>query len=329
MNKYCLTKVRDIEQPLRSDNEANVLFPGFRTRLLPSLPRTLRQFSFTQWKIPRHERGIEPEEVESEVSTYAQVHQPQEMAKLAHRLEQLCPPFQIDAATFLHSIINLGDSHDILEASLKRLVLHCLLPSSERSRQDFESLAILAAKAALSLPQLEAFELWGTCLDDQEAHAYILFYSYEGGRASLVWRSCEHEESTVSQTRIIAKWSEVAQKHSNSSLVYNSVPIPETKAEILKSGGTCIYKHLQLRDLALDPITRTILENEPYGWRRDEKSVSSQQDGPTILDLTNADSWGANSFMEVLGSDADLVSLQADLTSLDAEINAFIRQHGG
>ncbi|KAL7796100.1 hypothetical protein V8C37DRAFT_414399 [Trichoderma ceciliae] len=292
-----------------SDEAADAPFSGFQLHLLPSLPKTLRQLSFTQWEIPKIERcdGLD------------------EMAKLSQRLEQFCPPWQMDTAAFLRSIIELGKSPKMLESSLKRIILLCLLSSADRSGQDLERLVILAAKAALSLPQLEVIELWGTCLDGQESRAYIFRYSYEDGLASIVWRSSE--ETVVAQARIIAKWSEVAQKHLHSTLAYNVVPFVETKADIFKSDGTCIYRHLLLKDLVFDPITQIILENEPYEWRLDEKSDSSQQDEALNTTLANPNSLGSHPLMDSFGPDSDLASLQADLIALDAEVDAFHRQH--
>lgn len=114
----------------------------------------------------------------------------------------------MDAAAFLRVIIDLSESPNMLESSLKRIILRCSLSSPDRSRQDFGPLVILAAKAALSLPQLEVIELWGTCLDREESRAYIFRYSHEGCQASIVWRSSE--ETMVTQARIISRWSEVA-----------------------------------------------------------------------------------------------------------------------
>ena len=282
----------------------------------------MRQLSFTQWEIPKIERGDGLEEVGSEISPHAQAYLPREMAKLSQRLERFCPPWQMDTAAFLQFIIELRESPKMLESSLKRIILRCLLSSSDRSRQDFESLVILAAKAALSLPQLEVIELWGTCLDGQESRAYIFRYSYEDGRASIVWRSSE--ETMVAQARIIAKWSEVAQKHLHSTLAYNIVPFAETKAEISKSDGTCIYRHLLLKDLVFDPITQIILENEPCEWSLDEKIDSLQQGDPLNSNLANPNSLGGDPLMDSLGPDTDLASLQADLMALDAEINIFV-----
>jgi hypothetical protein len=245
------------------------------------------------------------------------------MAKLSQILEQFCPPLQMDTAAFLQSIIELRDPHKIPESSLKRIILRCSLSSSDRSRQDFQSLAILAAKAALSLPQLEVIELWGTCLDGQESRAYIFRYSYEDDRASIVWRSVE--DTMVAQARIIAKWSEVALKHSHSTLAYKVVPFSETKAEIFRSDGTCIYRHLLLKDLVFDPITQIILENEPYEWRLDEQSYLWQQDDPLDSILASTNSLSSDPLMDSLGPDTDLASLQAYPTASDAEINAFVQ----
>ncbi|KAK2612301.1 hypothetical protein QQS21_001727 [Conoideocrella luteorostrata] len=134
----------------------------------------------------------------------------------------------------------------MLESSLKPMILRCFLSSSDRIRQEFGSLVILAANAALSLRQLEVIEIWSTCLDGQDSHAYIFRFSYENGRAGIVWRS--FKETLVAQERIIAKWSEVAQKHSHSTLTHNIAPFVETKTDISKSNGTCIYQHLLLKD---------------------------------------------------------------------------------
>lgn len=295
--------------------------------LLPSLPKTLRQLSFTQWEFPKDERGDDLEELEHGISPHAQGYLPREMAKLSQRLERFCPPWQMDTAAFLQSIIELGKSPGILESSLKCINLRCILSSSDRSRQEFESMVILAAQAVLSLPQLEVIELWGTCLDGQEGCAYIFRYSYEDGRASIVWRSSE--ETVGAQARVVAKWAEVAQKHLHSTVAYNVVPFAETKAEIFKSDGTCIYQHLLLKDLVFDPITQIILENEPYEWRLNEKSDSSQQSDSLDSDLANTNSLDVDLLMDGLGPDTDLASLQADVMALDAEISAFIQQHYG
>lgn len=249
------------------------------------------------------------------------------MAKLSQRLEQFCPPWQMDTAAFLQSIIELRESPQVLgrESSLKRLVLRCSLFNSDRSRHDFVSLVILAAKAALSLPQLKVMELWGTCLDEQESRAYIFRYSDEDGRAGIIWRSSEESMVAPARMKIIAKWSEVAQKHSHSTLAYNIVPFAETKAEISKSGGTCIYRHLLLRDLVFDPITQMLLENEPYEWSLDENSDSLQQGGPLDPNIANTNPLGGNPWMDSLGPDTDLASLQADLMAWEAEANAFLQ----
>ncbi|KAL6876948.1 hypothetical protein J3F83DRAFT_727606 [Trichoderma novae-zelandiae] len=292
---------------------------GFQLRLLSSLPKTLRQLSLTQWEIPKIERGYGFEEVGPEISLHAQDHMPREMAKLSQGLEQFCPPWQMDTTAFLQSIIELGDSPQMSESSLKRIILRCSLSSSDRSRHDFGSLVILAAKAALSLPQLQVIELWGTCLDGQESCAYIFRYGYDDGRASILWRSSE--ETMVSQARIIAKWSEVAQKHSHSTLAYNVIPFAETKADIHRSDGTCIYQHLVLKDLAFDPITQVILENEPYGWGLDEKSGSLQQVDPLNPNLVNPILTG--------GLGPDLGPLQADIMAFNAEASAFLQEHCG
>lgn len=291
--------------------------------LLPSLPKTLRQLSFTQWEIPKIERGDGLEELGFEVSPHAQAYLPREMAKLSQRLEQFCPPWQMDTATFLQSIIQQRESPKMFKSSLKRIILHCLLSNSDRSRQDFESLVILAVKAALSLPQLEVIELWGTCLDGQECSAYIFRYSYEDGRASIVWRSCE--ETLMVQARIIAKWGEVAQKLSHSTLAYNVVPFAETKAEISKSDGTCIYQYLLLKDLVFDPITQIILENVPYEWSLGKKSNSSQQGNLLNSNLASPNSLSGDQLMDALGPNVDLALLQADLMAFDAEVTAFLQ----
>lgn len=186
-------------------------FSGFQSHLLPSLPNTLSQLSFTQWEIPKIERYDCVEEAGFQVSSHAQAYLPREMAKLSQRLEQFCPPWQMDSAAFLQSIIDLRKLPMVPENCLKHASLRCSLSSADSSRQEFESLVVLAAKAALSLPQLKVMELWGTCLDGQKSRAYLFRYSHEDGRASVVWRSSG--EAMVAQAKIIAKWSQVAQEY--------------------------------------------------------------------------------------------------------------------
>lgn len=264
-------------------NEANAPFPGFQLHLLPSLPKTLHQFSFTQWEIPKVERADPVKKVGTEISEQAQAYLPLEMAKLAHRLERFCPPLQMDTAAFLRSLAELGESPTMSESSLTRMILRCSLPNSSRCRQDFAGLVISAAKAALWLPQLEVFELWGTSMEGKEGRAFLFRYICKDGRASILWRSCE--KSMAAGARIIAQWSEVAQKHAHSPLLHGAVPFTEAKEDIYWTYGTCIFRHLLLEDLVFDPMTQKILENEPYGPRldedeTDEESDSSQQGEP-------------------------------------------------
>ncbi|UKZ96921.1 uncharacterized protein TrAFT101_011694 [Trichoderma asperellum] len=163
--------------------------------------------------------------------------------------------------------------------------------------------------------------------DFHECSAYIFRYSYEDGRASIVWRSCE--ETLMVQARIIAKWGEVAQKLSHSTFAYNVVPFAETKADISNSDGTCIYQHLLLKDLVFDPITQIILENEPYEWSLGKKSDSSQQGNLLNSNLASPNSLSGDQLMYALGPNVDLALLQADLMAFDAEVTAFLQQHYG
>ncbi|VUC21925.1 unnamed protein product, partial [Clonostachys rosea] len=279
-----------LERTIHPDIFDQVCFElGFQTHLLPSLPKTLRQFSFVQWKIPPRERRDVSREVGTIVSPYSLAYLPREMANLSQRLEQFCPPWQIDTAAFLKSMIELGESPGTAESSLKRLILRCMLPSSETSKQDFESVVILAAKAALSLPQLEVIELWGTHIEgEKDSYAYIFRYVYRHGRASVVWRSSD--QTTAIRRRIVTQWNEVAHKHTHSALEYHVVPISETREEIFISGGSFIYQHLLLKDLAFDRITQIILETEPYYRQWGEASDPSPQHDPRLqylADLTS------------------------------------------
>ncbi|TFB02950.1 hypothetical protein CCMA1212_005177 [Trichoderma ghanense] len=256
-------------------------------------------------EIPKLERDYGLEEVGSEAPLHAQAHLPREMAKVSQRLEQLCPPWQMDAAAFLQSIIKLGEATKMPESSLRRMILHCSLPNPGSSRPRFRSLVLLAAKAALSLPQLEIIELLGDLCED--------------GRASIVLRSLE--EDMVAQARIIAAWNEVAQKHSHRTLPYNVVPFAETEAEVFWSDGTCVYRHLMPKDLVFDPITRKILEHEPMDWNLDEETGLHFNFLLPLLARPN--------LLGGLGPDNDLASLQADVMAFDAEVTASVQQNYG
>ncbi|KAL5083221.1 hypothetical protein Trisim1_001885 [Trichoderma cf. simile WF8] len=301
----------------------------FQSRVLPSLPRTLHQFSFTQWEIPKDEiqktYGLEEEEA-SKISSYAKAL-PWEMAKLSHNLEQFCPPWQMDTAAFLRSLIELSGCFEMPESSLKRIVLRCSLKNPFKARRDFESLVMLAAKAALSLPRLTVMELWGTCLDKDESRAYIFRYTYEDSRASIVWRS--NVGTMTAQSRIITKWNEVAEKNTHSTLIYDAVSLEETEADIFRSNGTCIYRHLLLKDLVFDPITQIILENEPTQWGFNKMGNYS-----AFADQGDDDMWDGNGADDDLGSedgfeldvgaevDDNLALQQTDITAWQQEIIA-------
>ncbi|KAM6476486.1 hypothetical protein HDV62DRAFT_402798 [Trichoderma sp. SZMC 28011] len=295
----------------RTSDEANAPFLDFQSRVLPSLPRTLHQFSFTRWEIPKDEiqktYGLEEEEEASKISSYAKAL-PWEMAKLSHNLEQFCPPWQMDTAAFLRSLIELNGCFEMPESSLKRIVLRCSLKNPFKARRDFESLVMLAAKAALSLPRLTVMELWGTCLDKDESRAYIFRYTYEDSRASIVWRS--NVGTMTAQSRIITKWNEVAEKNTHSTLIYDAVSLEETEADIFRSNGTCIYQHLLLKDLVFDPITQIILENEPTQWGFNKMGNYS-----AFADQGDDDMWDGN------GADDDLGSEDGFELNVDAEVD--------
>lgn len=287
---------------------------------MPSLPKTLRQLSFTQWELPRFERLYAHEGGGSEFSPRAQEYLPLEMAKLSQALEQLCPPWQMDTAAFLQSVIELGDSPDMPCSRLKRITLHCSLPVPDSSRHYFASLVILAARAALSLPQMEVMELWGACVDRVQSSAYIFRYCYEGGRPTIVWRSSG--EAMVARPRIMASWGEVAEKYSGSTLACSIVPLPFTRTEVFKSRGTSIYRHLMLKELVFDPVTQKVLEKESC-----EEGLVQQHGDALHSNPPNPASWDGIPLFEILGLDEDLATLQADVVAFDAEVNTFFQQH--
>ncbi|CAH0044671.1 unnamed protein product [Clonostachys solani] len=292
-----------LERTVHPDITEQVSFElGFQTHLLPSLPKTLRQFSFVQWKIPPRERRDVLRTVGTIVSPYSLGYLPREMAKLSQRLEQFCPPWQMDTAAFLKSMIELEASPRRVDSSLKRLILRFVPTKSETSRQDFESVVILAAEAALSLPQLEVIELWGTRLDkEKDCDAYIFRYVNRPGGASIVWRSSENITSI--QPRIITKWNEVAQKHTHSAVEYSVVPFSETRDEIFNSGGTFIYQHLLLKELAFDRITQIILENEDFYWDWGEASDASLERDPRLQYLADITAEDLAACLEAIDDD--------------------------
>ncbi|KAK1238014.1 hypothetical protein MKX08_002593 [Trichoderma sp. CBMAI-0020] len=296
-----------------------------RQHLLPSLPKTLRRLSFTQWEIPKNELRYVSKDFGTDISPTALVYLPQEMAKLSQRLDELCPPWQMDTASFLQAIAELNHSPIMVQSCLKRLSLRCALSTPERSRREFETLVILAAKAALSLPQLKVIELWGICRAREESCAYIFRYCYEDGRPRIVWRSSVGAMGV--RKRIINDWSEVAQKQSHSTLAYDLVPLEETSVETFKSRGACIYRHLLLKDLMLDAITQKMLENEPYEWKVDDESDESQPGTP--LDSNLAPNFASSD--QLIGQilDDDFALLQAEISALSNATIAFLQQNHG
>jgi hypothetical protein len=133
------------------------------------------------------------------------------------------------------------------------------------------------------------------------------------------------EDTMVPTARIIAKWSQVAQKFSHSTLTYNVVSFAETEVEISNSSGNSIYQHLLLKVLIFDPITQNIMENEPYEWNSDENSDSSQQDDPLDTDIAHQSSLDSNPLMDILGSGTNLASLLVEVAAFAAEVTAFVQ----
>ncbi|KAL6821042.1 hypothetical protein J3E69DRAFT_357362 [Trichoderma sp. SZMC 28015] len=277
---------------------------GFQLQLLPSLPTTLRQLSLTQWKIPETELlDYVYDESGSQISLNAEEYLPQEMAKLSKRLEYFCPPWQMDTAAFLQFMIKPGKPSNMAErkSSLKRVVLRCPLPNLEHSGRDFVRLVVLAAKAALhSLPQLEVMELWGTCVEGEESSAYIFRYTYEMSRASI--------------------WGEVAREHHQTILTSDVAPFLETKMDVAKSKGACIFQHLLLKDLVFDPITQKHLEIEAHLFPSQlSDPLNANDSSPELLPIDLEEENGAE-------MDDDLASLEAEIADLEARRTALIRK---
>lgn len=109
------------------------------------------------------------------------------------------------------------------------------------------------------------------------------------------------------------------------TLAYNVVPFTETKAEISKSGGACIYRHLLLKDLVFDPITQIILENEPYRWKSDATSNVSQQGQFVHSVVALQDPLDDHLLIDSLGLNDNMAALQAELAAFDAEVDAFVQ----
>ncbi|CAH0022579.1 unnamed protein product [Clonostachys rhizophaga] len=273
-----------LERTIHADILQQLCFElGFQTHLLTSLPKTLRQFSFVQWKIPSGERRDVRRGVGTVVTPYSLAYLPREMAKLSQRLERFCPPWQTDTAAFLQSMIDLEKSPATAGSSLKRIILRFVPTRPEASRRDFESVVVLAAKAALLLPQLEVIELWATRLEERSCDAYIFRYIHSLSRAKIVWRS--PEPATEIRPRIITKWNEVAMKHAHSVLEHRVIPFSETRGQMFDSGGTFIYKHLLLKELAFDRITQIILESEIFYWHLGDPNDASIEDHPILRQL--------------------------------------------
>ncbi|KAL6808161.1 hypothetical protein V8C40DRAFT_278941 [Trichoderma camerunense] len=295
---------------------------SFQLQLLPSLPTTLRQLSLTQWEIPKTELlDYVYDKSGSQISLHAEEYLPQEMAKLSERLEYFCPPWQMDTAAFLQFMIKPGkpSNMDERKSSLKRVVLRCPLPNLEHSGRDFVRLVILAAKAALhSLPQLEVMELWGTCVDGEESSAYIFRYMYESSRASIVWRSLGN--TMLAQKRVLAHWGEVAREHHQTTLTSDVAPFLETKMDVAKSKGACIFQHLLLKDLVFDPITQKHLEIEAHLFQSQlSDPLNANDSSPELLPMDLEEVNDAE-------MDVDLESLEAEIADLEARRTALIRK---
>ncbi|KAL6796996.1 hypothetical protein J3E68DRAFT_402430 [Trichoderma sp. SZMC 28012] len=295
---------------------------GFQLQLLPSLPTTLCQLSLTHWEIPKNELlDYVYDNSGSQISLHAEEYVPHEMAKLSKRLEYFCPPWQMDTSAFLQFMIKPGKPSNMAErkSSLKRVVLRCPLPNLEHSGRDFVRLVILAAKVALhSLPQLEVMELWGTCVEGEESSAYIFRYMYELSRASIVWRSLGN--TMLAQTRILAHWGKVAREHHQTILTSDVAPFLETKMDVAKSKGTCIFQHLLLKDLVFDPITQKHLEIEAHlSPSQLSDSLNANDSSPELLPIDLEEVNGAE-------MDDDLASLEAEIADLEARRTALIRK---
>ncbi|KAH7266178.1 hypothetical protein B0J15DRAFT_534266 [Fusarium solani] len=192
--------------------------PDLQTCLMPTLPPTVRRFSFDQssrWDSCKYASA--PKKLEGLARL---------MATSCHRFTEFSPPLKNKESKLQH--LTLRTQH--------------LRP---RGRQNFVTdFLIIAALAAMKLPRIRILEIWNS----GHRFGYLFRYAQDSHRATITWRVIGSQ--FVLMPKVVGAWTRVASRR---PLAIEWISF--TDANGTSFNHISIHRHLALRRLAFDPIT--------------------------------------------------------------------------
>lgn len=236
---------------------ADPFFPSSEVSedLIPSFPSSLQRFYIPQWRALAPQMDLHLKEACDE-STEA-------LARLCAGLTEFVAPSHLNMTRFFQffdaSIMNEKGEEPVRCENLQRVSFCTNCFEIDTTQKVFEDMLCLAARAALSFPSLQVIEIWRAGPGATGGRMDIFRYTLEHEQATITWRSSRPYKFKLAP-RILEEWAKVASEYSHRPLRVDVVPFTETPAEIDGSLGSCIYRHLALRKLAVDPVTQAQLE---------------------------------------------------------------------
>lgn len=120
--------------------------------------------------------------------------------------------------------------------------------------------------------------MWNTS-GRRSGYAYILRYVFEHQAATLTWMQVRRKIFEL-EPEAVRSWREVRAGDGCRPLEVQVAPLGESMENIVGAWVRCVYQHLALQELFIDPITLQQLEAEVAVWNTawEMSSASSERE---------------------------------------------------
>ncbi|KAF4495405.1 hypothetical protein FAGAP_8471 [Fusarium agapanthi] len=176
---------------LTDDKERDFL-DGLSTQLLPSLPTTLKRFSYSRKPF---QGSCDPWVINSPLSLL--------FARACHRFTEFRPPQDLRLRTFFDEIIAGGKCE---ESKLEKLSINCIFLSRGPYQERVTYILMSAAQVAATMPRLRTMELWCS----YPGYGFLFRCEIDDYRVKITWRYLRNGRSFVLEEQVVQEWEKVA-----------------------------------------------------------------------------------------------------------------------
>jgi hypothetical protein len=226
--------------------------------LIPALPSTLRRLYLSVWLHYPYERGLNTLRSIAVANALAS-------SRVCRKLTEFSVDSQACSNIFLASLGHERPPHapKVPLPCWRNIEFLCVSPDCFRSLRhpllhNIRQTIRMAAEAIRLTPTLRVVELWGS---SPYGSAYIFRYKAGQGqnRPDVTWMSSVYLSVDFDWTF----WADTFPRHVvPQGFNLRVTPFPESTEQIQMSQGRCILRHLELKRLAVDPITLAQFEAE-------------------------------------------------------------------